>query len=196
MATITYTATNPDGITQTRSSGTMAYTHAVSVMREDGKGWGIYSWHKSYSAAMKASNSGYAAKLYPSRRIVEAVPTAINGKAQVGDFAGHPSAAAIDALIEAKAAGKGNQTPKDARPQGGNADNARVAKGEGRPVGTNVMTTLPVERVSAPRLGVLEAVNAAIAAQSVEDPEAAKRARWAANKRASRARRLAQVVVA
>lgn len=188
MATITYTATNPDGITQTRSSGTMAYTHAVSVMREDGKGWGLFSWHKSYAAAVKAANGGYAAKLYSSRRVVEAIPTAINGKATVegrdawaADTA-NPNSAAIVALYDAKLAGKrANQTPKDAKASGGNADNARARKAA-------AAAKLAKEAAASEAQAKADAIAMSECLTVVEDPEAVKRARWAANKRASRAR--------
>jgi hypothetical protein len=87
MATITYTATHPaTGEVVTRTSGTMAYTHA-NLDRG--------TWHKSEAAARKAGGT-----------VVPAVPTSVRGTASVGDFTGHPNAEAIDALISAKAAPK------------------------------------------------------------------------------------------
>ena len=81
MATITYTATDRSGRTHTRTSGTMYYTHH-SLARG--------SWHTSHAAAVKAGDP------------VPAVPTAVNGRVAIGDFADHPNAAAVAALIAAK----------------------------------------------------------------------------------------------
>jgi hypothetical protein len=81
MATITYTATDRSGRTRTRTSGTMYYTHH-SLARG--------SWHTSHAAAVKAGDP------------VPAVPTAVNGRVAIGDFADHPNAAAVAALIAAK----------------------------------------------------------------------------------------------
>ncbi|WP_280428296.1 hypothetical protein [Nocardia brasiliensis] len=51
----TYVATMSNGATETRSSATMDYTHALEGCR-DGKHY-IYSWHKSQAAAVKASGA-------------------------------------------------------------------------------------------------------------------------------------------
>lgn len=105
------TATAPDGTESTRTSGTMPY---VAVLMTKGPGqlvgqketgvWGAYSWHKTHDAAVKASRSAHMTQY--ETVIVPAVPTAVNGKASAADFADHPSAEAIAALIEGKAAPK------------------------------------------------------------------------------------------
>lgn len=122
MPTITFTATAPDGSVHTRTSGTMPYTHAAVVNDPaDQSGWGVYSWHKSRAAAQKAVSSGYLPQRYPQRQVVEAVPTAINGRVERGQFADWPNAERIAELVEAKLAGNPARVPADARATGGNA---------------------------------------------------------------------------
>jgi hypothetical protein len=62
LGRITYTAVLPDGTTDTRTSATMAYTHAVIAMAPRATGdleWVALSWHKSEAAAHKATISRY-----------------------------------------------------------------------------------------------------------------------------------------
>jgi hypothetical protein len=161
MSTITFTATNPDGTSSTRSSGSMAYSHALSVEGGDTPGWGILSWHKSAAGAFKASQARWIREHFSATRIVEALPTAVNGKATVEHYADWPNGDIIAELIVAK-----------------NAPKAAKVEAEFVP---------PVEKVSAPLLGNLEAVNIVITAQAPQT-EAQRREYWAARKRASRAR--------
>lgn len=168
MSTITYTATSPTGEAFVRSSGTMYYTHALMV-GETRDNMGVLSWHKSAAAAHKAADTGFASRAYAWRLVVEAVPTAVNGKAEVGDYASHDNAAAIDALIEAKNAGQGNLTPKDAKTTGGNADNARAKKANA--------TETPAEARRRQRAAkkAREAAEAEAAVQAELDAQAAAR---------------------
>ncbi|AKF14360.1 hypothetical protein SEA_VINCENZO_98 [Mycobacterium phage Vincenzo] len=116
MASITFTATAPNGQTFTRTSPTMPYTHVLMTSGSDGETWGPYSWHKSPQAAEKARSGKvgeYFAREGYESTVVEAVPTAVKGTAHVGDFPadkGWPEAA-IDALILAKGAKPAKAAP-------------------------------------------------------------------------------------
>ncbi|QFP94712.1 hypothetical protein I5G59_gp92 [Mycobacterium phage LilMcDreamy] len=105
MASIEYTATAPNGESFTRTSPSMAYVAVLMVADADPgtENWGPYSWHKSYEAANAAAQASYHQGLHRTV-VVDAIPTAVKGKASIGDFAGHPRANVIDDLIEAKAA--------------------------------------------------------------------------------------------
>lgn len=106
-AKIEYTATAPNGESFTRTSGTMAYVAVLMVADADPgtDNWGPYSWHKTYEAANAAGNATYHQGKHRTV-VVDAIPTAVKGKAVVGDFASHPRASVIDTLIEAKAGKK------------------------------------------------------------------------------------------
>lgn len=65
---ITYTATMPDGTTDTRTSPTMEYTHAV-IGEHPVHGWIACSWHTSFPLALKGLNSRYTSST--KRRVVE-----------------------------------------------------------------------------------------------------------------------------
>ncbi|ACF05097.1 hypothetical protein Nigel_95 [Mycobacterium phage Nigel] len=121
MATITFTATAPNGTTFTRTTGSMAYTHVLMTGNEDGTNWGPYSWHKSAAAAAKAGSGkvgAYFAEQGYQATVVPAVPTSVQGVVSVGDFAAADGwqEEAINALIEAKNApkAKGTKTAKKA----------------------------------------------------------------------------------
>lgn len=119
MATITYTATSPtgelltynapgkdhDGQYITRTSGTMAYTHAVVTSTLDG----YYSWHKSEAAAHKSARN------WTGSRVVPVVPTKLNGKwtpVELERVQLHPSYVAITELYRAKVQGRvANRAP-------------------------------------------------------------------------------------
>ena len=74
---ITYVAITPAGHTNTRSSATMAYTHALVVIHPDDDATlhpnspreGVVSWHKTEAAARKAEtsyrNRGYQVQVVP-----------------------------------------------------------------------------------------------------------------------------------
>jgi|SRR5690349_2097389 len=106
-AKIEFTATAPNGETFTRTSGTMPYTHVLMVAGKGESDFGPWSWHKSAAAAFKASQEGYHQDNHRTK-VVPAVPTAVKGKAEVGDFPADKGwqAEAIDALIIAKGAPK------------------------------------------------------------------------------------------
>lgn len=106
MASITFTATAPNGEQFTRTSPSMPYVSVLMVADLDADNWGPYSWHKTDVAAREAGNSGYHQGKHRTQ-VVPAVPTAVKGKAEVGDFENFgPHGEAIDALIEAKKAPK------------------------------------------------------------------------------------------
>ncbi|AGU92009.1 hypothetical protein ADAWI_98 [Mycobacterium phage Adawi] len=111
MATVTFTATAPNGDTFTRTTGSMAYTHVLMTGNEDGTSWGPYSWHKSAAAAAKAGSGktgAYFAEHGYRAEVVPAVPTSVQGVVEVGDFSADDGwqEEAINALIEAKNAPK------------------------------------------------------------------------------------------
>lgn len=54
-AHITYVAALADGTVATRSSETMAYTHAVEVTGRNGAPNSVWSWHNSETAADKTA---------------------------------------------------------------------------------------------------------------------------------------------
>lgn len=103
-AKIEFTATAPNGETFTRTSGTMPYTHVLMVAGKGESDFGPWSWHKSAAAAFKASQEGYHQDNHRTK-VVPAVPTAVKGKAEVGEFSAEKGwqEEAINALIEAKA---------------------------------------------------------------------------------------------
>ncbi|AEJ95769.1 hypothetical protein FDI64_gp95 [Mycobacterium phage Zemanar] len=111
-ATVTFTATADNGKTFTRTSPTMPYTHVLMVNNS------AYSWHKSAAAAEKARSgkvgAHFAEKGWESN-VVPAVPTSVQGVANVGDFPADKGwqEEAINALIEAKNAPKA-KAPKKA----------------------------------------------------------------------------------
>jgi hypothetical protein len=114
-ATVTFTATAPNGATFTRTSGTMAYTHVLMTGNQDGTSWGPYSWHKSAAAAEKARSGkvgAYFVEQGYQSDVVPAVPTSVQGVVSVGDFAAADGwqEEAINALIEAKNAPKAKGT--------------------------------------------------------------------------------------
>lgn len=80
MATITFTAVDPqDGKAYTRTSGTMPYVAAVFG--------DSFTWHKTFASAYKAAQSRqHTWKSGKPGTVVEALPTAINGKI-AADFA-------------------------------------------------------------------------------------------------------------
>lgn len=94
MATITFTATHPTtGETVTRSTGSMDYTHVVFGDST--------TWHTSEINAHKAASSRqHTWSSGRTGRVVEAVPTKVNGKVKEGDF--HNWSAATRALVAAK----------------------------------------------------------------------------------------------
>ncbi|QPX62209.1 hypothetical protein PBI_INDLOVU_95 [Mycobacterium phage Indlovu] len=104
-AKIEFTATAPSGETFTRTSGTMPYTHVLLVAGKGESDFGPWSWHKSAAAAFKASQESYHQDNHRTK-VVPAVPTAVKGKAEVGDFPAEKGwqEEAINALIEAKGA--------------------------------------------------------------------------------------------
>lgn len=63
-----YEATLPDGRVVTRDTK-RTYTHVVTVKRDDGLGWGVWSWAGRFDLAYKASSQ--ARKLYQQVEIVE-----------------------------------------------------------------------------------------------------------------------------
>ncbi|AER49010.1 hypothetical protein SEA_DONNY_97 [Mycobacterium phage Donny] len=166
-AKIEFTATAPNGETFTRTSGTMPYTHVLMTGGSEGDGWGPYSWHKSYAAAEKArsgkTGAYFATKGYRSE-IVEAVPTAVRGKAVVGEFTAENGWAedAINALIEAKNAPKADELPIEIEAEAPGVD----------PVETEAQAPAPVEEL----MTVDAAVDAEIArrAEAAEEIEAAE----------------------
>lgn len=175
MSTITYTATNEvSGESWTRSSGTMYYTHAV-IVGSDANDASVLSWHKSLDAATKASMSPRAHFHGSYTAVVAAYPTAVNGKAKVGDYAGHPAETLIDALIEAKNAGQGNLTPKDAKSSGGNADNARARKAVAARKADAKETPAEARRRQRAAKKAREAAEAEAAMQAELDAQAAAR---------------------
>lgn len=101
MATITFTATTPEGEIVTRTSGTMPYVAYAGG-----------TWHKSFAAAHKAATDRYHAV---GTQVVPVLPTAINGKVddRLREIAttgwGDIPAATIAALIEDKEAEKARQ---------------------------------------------------------------------------------------
>ncbi|AXH47460.1 hypothetical protein SEA_WALELIANO_96 [Mycobacterium phage Waleliano] len=111
-ATVTFTATAANGKTFTRTSPTMPYTHVLMVNNS------AYSWHKSAAAAEKARSgkvgAHFAEKGWESD-VVPAVPTSVQGVANIGDFPADKGwqEEAINALIEAKNAPKA-KAPKKA----------------------------------------------------------------------------------
>ena len=110
MARITYTATDErNGETYTRTTDTMAYSHAAI-------GGGV-TFHTSLTLARKAASPRGAI-------VAPAIPTAISGRASLGEFIGHPHADAIDALIAAKNAPRVKTGPT-----------IRATLGEPRPAG-------------------------------------------------------------
>ncbi len=52
---VTYVAQLADGTVATRSTKSMAYTHAVEVCKRTGEHV-VWTWHKSQAAAVKAAN--------------------------------------------------------------------------------------------------------------------------------------------
>jgi hypothetical protein len=133
MARVTYTATDRSGRTYTRTSDSMHYA-AMSLARG--------SWHLTRAAAAKAGDP------------VPAVPTAISGRVRPGEFDGHPSAAAIAALIAAK-------------------DAAAAAKAAPRPPRTAAKrAAVEAEPTRAPRI-LLDPYNAAQPFELADQPAAA-----------------------
>lgn len=117
-AQIEFTATLPDGTTETRTTGTMPYIAASIIVLGDGSAT-VYSWHKTADAAHKAARTGYTAKVAANRggkaAVVPVVPTAIKGK--LGTWEPHvkgwgdiPAEAFTD-LVAAKAAPKSEALP-------------------------------------------------------------------------------------
>ena len=111
MATVTFTATAPNGQAFTRTTGSMAYTHVLMTANVDGTSWSPYSWHKSAAAAEKARSGkvgAYFAEKGWESNVVPTVPTSVQGVASVGDFPADKGwqEEAINALIEAKNAPK------------------------------------------------------------------------------------------
>ncbi|AYB70639.1 hypothetical protein SEA_SERENDIPITOUS_98 [Mycobacterium phage Serendipitous] len=161
-AKIEFTAIAPNGESFTRTSGTMPYTHVLMTGSAEGEGWGPYSWHKSHAAAEKArsgkTGAYFATKGYRSE-VVEAVPTAVKGKATVGEFAAENGWAedAINALIEAKSAKSQAALPIEVEPEAPVAD----------PVETEAVAPAPVEEL----MTVDAAVDAEITRREEADAE-------------------------
>jgi hypothetical protein len=111
-AKITYTAIAPNGEQFTRTTATMPYTHVLLVAGKGESNFGPWSWHKSAAAAFEASRDGYHLENHEVK-VVPAVPTAVKGKAEVGDFSAEHGwqEDAINALIEAKGSKKAMAEP-------------------------------------------------------------------------------------
>lgn len=77
MATkTTFIAITDNGATWTRTSGTMDYTHALQTAAKDGARPGIYSWHKSEAAAIKAAGARYVRENFSTKVLeVTGVPS-------------------------------------------------------------------------------------------------------------------------
>jgi hypothetical protein len=108
MATVTFTATAPNGVEFTRTSPTMPYVAVLMVADKGSDNWGAWSWHKTDDAAFKASQSNYH-QGHHQTKVVQAIPTAINGKVKPGDFADWP--VGVPELVAAKLAKGGNAAP-------------------------------------------------------------------------------------
>jgi hypothetical protein len=63
-----YAATLPDGREVTRQTQ-RTYTNIVAVRRDDGQGWGVWSWAGRFDLAFKASNQ--ARKFYDEVEILD-----------------------------------------------------------------------------------------------------------------------------
>lgn len=79
MATVTYTATLPNGELAHRSTKTMQYVAVLAVADKGGDNWGARSWHLTFGAATAAMNSGYIRDNY-NAKVIEVEITKVVGK--------------------------------------------------------------------------------------------------------------------
>jgi hypothetical protein len=83
MATVTYTATLPNGELAHRSTKTMEYVACLAIADKGGDNWGARSWHLTTGAAIAAANSGYIRDNYNSK-VIEVEITKVVGKTVPG----------------------------------------------------------------------------------------------------------------
>ena len=83
MATVTYTATLPNGEIATRSTSTREYVACLAIAYKGGDNWCARAWHTTHGAAIAAMNSAYVRDTY-SAQVIEVRITKVVGKTVPG----------------------------------------------------------------------------------------------------------------